>query len=563
MTSIGETSNGAGISLVQRVIEISDRGLWEQRFQEMVQSFELTDRKLINATKAYLNSRLEKIHGLCQDLSDPMDEPDLKAALLYWYIEAKCEWAQFNQRTTYQMMTTGMPSMQLMIQASMGTALLEQIEKIFLPTDIEALSLFLSSPLESSIRLQDLSLNEVTEDQTVVGREVLEDIQSTLDRVVGFQVKFGAALAAQESSDEAGIVPDLKEAAVEFEELMLAVQQDVHRINDLSLIVPRIRRLCARLAEAKGMRCQVQFNIDPSIRLSRPLFLAMRETLEEWLTAIVESGSEPSAQARIDAGKSAQIAINVAMSLDEDRVVLEIRDDGIGLDPQAVAVYAADLGLRPTADELNFDYLRPIIGTGARPDAPFGFEIGRFELLANQPDSNLHLHGTPGQGSLLSVWAAMPVPVCSRDFVVVEAQGGSYALPVDSISFISRVEPEEIQTPLSGPKAILQGQTLALVELSDCLEGHARTRGMRQSRTVLAVKHGPHQVGLAVDAVQTYQRAIVRPIQNNHVETANFLTGIIHRGKEQVCLAVDLPKLMELILPTREERRRAPRPTAA
>jgi len=105
---------------------------------------------------SYLEGKLFKLTALADLLSDSEDELELRDHLVYWYIESRAEWFQFNCRINYTTIRGVTPDPLMIAQASICSKIIEAIEKLFEEKEIELLSDFISAPLPNCEMLDKL-----------------------------------------------------------------------------------------------------------------------------------------------------------------------------------------------------------------------------------------------------------------------------------------------------------------------------------------------------------------------------------------------------------------------
>ena len=123
---------------------------WRHFTTNIIREIGLTDTSVEPMAWAYLDSRLTKLRALAQVLSDPEDEGELKDHLVFWYVESKSEWCQFNCRINYSAVRGNAIDPLIIAQASIGSNILQEIERLFEERDVEILTNFISEPLPNA-----------------------------------------------------------------------------------------------------------------------------------------------------------------------------------------------------------------------------------------------------------------------------------------------------------------------------------------------------------------------------------------------------------------------------
>lgn len=126
---------------------------WMPKFEQILKAGDVNDPAVVQELNEYAESRLGKLRLAAEAMSDPDDETDLRNCLVYWYVEAKSEWFQFNTRINYNLSRKGEFDPVLVYKAGIGSAILADLESIFDDHEIDVLAEYLFQPLPSAYEL--------------------------------------------------------------------------------------------------------------------------------------------------------------------------------------------------------------------------------------------------------------------------------------------------------------------------------------------------------------------------------------------------------------------------
>lgn len=127
---------------------------WRAFTEGLIDQMGIRELSVQSLIWSYLQSRLQKIQALAYLLVSPEDEPELRDHLVYWYVESKAEWFQFNCRVNYTTVRGDTPDPVLVVQASLSSHTLQVLEALFDEQSITVLTDFISSPLPSAMLLE-------------------------------------------------------------------------------------------------------------------------------------------------------------------------------------------------------------------------------------------------------------------------------------------------------------------------------------------------------------------------------------------------------------------------
>ncbi len=140
-------------TLSEAVLDRFSFDRWRIFTESLIGHMEIQELSVQSLIWSYLQSRLQKIQALAFLLADPEDEAELRDHLLYWYVESKAEWFQFNCRVNYTTVRGENPDPVLVVQASLSSHTLQVLEALFDEQEITLLTDFISAPLPNALLL--------------------------------------------------------------------------------------------------------------------------------------------------------------------------------------------------------------------------------------------------------------------------------------------------------------------------------------------------------------------------------------------------------------------------
>jgi len=252
------------------------------------------------------------------------------------------------------------------------------------------------------------------------------------------------------------------------------------------------------------------------VRLDAPVLAAVQGALLQLVRNAVAHGIETPG-GRLAAGKSPDGHITVEVQRRGRRVVFRCRDDGAGIDLDAVRRSAQRKGVidasAPTlgADALVRMLLRGGLSTSGTVTEVAGRGIGLdvAREAAEQLGGEVRASTVAGQGTTLEL--LVPLSLASLEALLVETAGKSVAVPLDALRGTLRLAASDIARSAQGDSLFHQGRAIPYVALSRLLDPAAPDRA-RDRVSALIVEHGGASAALGVDRLQTVATIVLRPL---------------------------------------------------
>ena len=253
------------------------------------------------------------------------------------------------------------------------------------------------------------------------------------------------------------------------------------------------------------------------IRLDSHVLETVQGALVQIIRNAVAHGIEPEAE-RTHAGKPAAGLVSVTISRRGRQIVFECRDDGRGVDLDAVRRVAAQRGLTgPTAKELDAEELVRIMLRGGISTSKTVTDIsGRGIGLDVVREAVERLGGEvvfrTDAGVGTSFELVIPPPLASIEALIVETgEGGrAAAIPLDCVRSTLRVAAEDISRTATGTSILYEQKAIAFISLSTALAGARWAVGRNWTAIVVAGAQGVAVIG--VDRLLGTARIVVRPL---------------------------------------------------
>ncbi|WP_211210852.1 chemotaxis protein CheA [Sporichthya polymorpha] len=281
--------------------------------------------------------------------------------------------------------------------------------------------------------------------------------------------------------------------------------------------------------------------------LDRTLLEAVKDPLTHLVRNAIDHGLE-APEVRTAAGKPAEGTLSLRAYHEGGQVVVEVGDDGRGIDPAKVAAKAIENGLvsrdqlsRMSEREIADLVFRPGFSTAAAVSNISGRGVGMDVVRTNieKIGGTVDLASEIGVGTTVRV--RIPLTLAIIPALVVGQAGDTYAIPQANLLELVRLEGEAatsgIEHVAGAPVYRLRGTLLPLVYLDEQLGLPAPAE--REALNIVVLAADNTHFGLVVEEIRDTQEIVVRPLsrQIKHVEA---FAGATITGDGKVALILDV-----------------------
>lgn len=339
------------------------------------------------------------------------------------------------------------------------------------------------------------------------------------------------------------------------------------RLVPVSSLVPRLYRAARASALKEGK--EVEFFVEGGdTEVDRKVIEEVEGPLLHLVRNAVNHGLERP-EARVASGKPRAGKITVSAVYEGNQVVIDVRDDGRGIDPQRIRETAIAKGwIDAYATLSDHDALSLIFQPGVSTAETLTEESGRGVGLDVVRDAAVRLKGSVdvdsdiGSGSVFTL--KFPISLQIARAVLVKAGPHTYAIPMAVVDQIGRLDYYERVTSPS-PAVVVRNERYALARLSTYLQAPAAPLDERSS--LLIVNAGGRKVALVVDGIMNQQEIVAKPL-GAHLRDVRGVAGATALGNGQVIIILDLLELLArpipetLTMPVPGQRNAIPSPAA-
>lgn len=313
-------------------------------------------------------------------------------------------------------------------------------------------------------------------------------------------------------------------------------------------LVPRLRRVVRQAGMDTGK--QVHLTLEGTHgELDRNVLDRMVAPLEHMLRNSVAHGLEAPEQRRA-AGKPEEGEIAIRLHREGSEIVLDVADDGAGLDREAIRRRAIERGLlpadaQPSEQELDNLIFASGFSTADQVSQLAGRGVG-MDVVGNevrQLGGSVDIQSVRGQGVRFTL--RLPQTLAVTQAVFVQIGETTFAVPVASVSGIGRLSHERFEAADSSYR--YGGEDYPLYDLGS-LVGQAPARADGQAQVpLLLVRAGDLRAAVAIDQVLGNREVVVKPV-GLQIASVPGIYGATITGDGRVVVILDVAPLVRRFL---------------
>ncbi|KXG77633.1 Chemotaxis protein CheA [Fervidicola ferrireducens] len=304
-------------------------------------------------------------------------------------------------------------------------------------------------------------------------------------------------------------------------------------VRDLSKELKKQVNLIIEGAETELDRTIIDEIGDPLIHLVRNAMDHGIETPEE----------------RVKKGKPQEGTLKLKAYHDGNNVVIEVSDDGCGVDLEKVLEKAQNLNLVDKVqgkklkenEILNFLF-EPGFSTKEKVTDISGRGVG-LDVVKTKIESlggSVEVKTRKNEGTTFLI--RLPLTLAIIQALMVELGKEKYAIPLNSIKEIVILQKEELRKVQNNEVILLRGNVIPILRLHQILDISAGESD-EETLTVVIVKKGDKEVGLIVDNLLGEQEIVIKSL-GNFLKNIKFIAGATILGNGQVALILDINALI-------------------
>jgi chemosensory pili system protein ChpA (sensor histidine kinase/response regulator) len=315
------------------------------------------------------------------------------------------------------------------------------------------------------------------------------------------------------------------------------------RMVPLATLATRLHRAVRVLAREQSKLVDLVLEGE-TIELDKSVLEEIANPLLHLLRNAVDHGIEPSALRQV-MGKTERGQIRLRAYHEGNQVVIQVSDDGAGLEPQVLRSAAISRGHVSEADapQLSDEDLYSLVflpgfSTAGEVSEVSGRGVGLDIVKTNvqKLKGTVTLDSKPGQGVTFTI--RLPMTLAVTQALLIRAHNETFAIPIDTVTQILRLEQEEIERIGQEPVVRVEGQVYPMFHLGQVLNLKQPADETEQRLPVLILNAGGKQVALVVDQILAGREIVVKTL-GNHLRRVHGVTGATLMGDGSVILILN------------------------
>ncbi|MBN7137384.1 hypothetical protein A7A76_21975 [Lysobacter enzymogenes] len=358
---------------------------------------------------------------------------------------------------------------------------------------------------------------------------------------------------AESAADQNSLQITLDDLTRQYETLLLQqsrvsseLQEGLMRTRmvPFDTLLPRLRRVVRQASSELGKQVALKLEGTQG-ELDRNVLERMTAPLEHMLRNAVAHGLETPAKRRAS-GKGDEGTVRIAVRREGSEVVLEVADDGAGLDRAAIRRRGEERGLvRSDAvlsdSDLDMLILEPGFSTADEVSRLAGRGVG-MDVVASevrQLGGALDIQSTPGQGVRFTL--RLPQTLAVTQAVFVRIGDTTFAVPIASVRGVGRLSRDLLD---QGDVAYRYGGEDYHVHDLGVLVGHAPAKAEGQLQMpLLLIRSGDLRAAVSVDQVIGNREIVVKPV-GPQIASVPGIFGATIMGDGRVVVILDVAPLV-------------------
>jgi two-component system chemotaxis sensor kinase CheA len=338
-------------------------------------------------------------------------------------------------------------------------------------------------------------------------------------------------------------------------------------LNDLQRSVMKIRmvpveqlfRRFPRMVRDVAKQCGKQVDLVVSgaeTDLDKSLLDSIAEPLTHLVRNAISHGIETSEE-RLKSGKPERGTLQLRASHQGNQVVIEIRDDGRGVDVQKVKAKAiqrnlvtADEAAQLSEAELLEIIFRPGFSTAEQITEVSGRGVGLdvVQAVLQRLKGVVEIETHPRQGTIFRL--KLPLTLAIIKALLFRVEDRLYAVPLNAVAEIARAREADLHQVKHYEVLQLRGQALSVIRLG--WRPVDPQQYPKKKVFVLVMSVGDRKLGLIVDALESEEELVIKALDDNTVST-DLVSGASILGDGRVVLILNLAAVVERSFKTGSE----------
>lgn len=390
-----------------------------------------------------------------------------------------------------------------------------------------------------------------TPSKPVVNRTVRVDIEKldSLMNLVSELIIAKNSLVAASNQEQTNINSAFNEQIEYLEQVTTNLHESVMKVRMVPIesVVSKFPRMIRDLSKKLDKKMELYMSGEET-ELDRTVVDEIGDPLMHLLRNSADHGLE-SAEVRAQRGKPAVGSIFLDAYQDGNNVVIEVRDDGNGIDIEAVRSKAVERGVvspeqaaNMTDKEITGLLFLPSFSTAKKVTDVSGRGVGldvvksKIESLSGEVEVKSKL----GEGSTWTIRLPLTLAIIQALMVVVGDE--KYAISLGSIQTLEDIPASDVKLVQNKEVIHLRGNVIPLIRLNEILDIESK-KSKDENLIVVIVKKGDKMAGLVIDELIGQQEIVIKSL-GKYIKQCRFISGATILGDGEIALILDANALI-------------------
>ncbi len=353
-------------------------------------------------------------------------------------------------------------------------------------------------------------------------------------------------------------VERLQDGLTELERHTRQLQESIMRIRmvPINFVFSRFPRMVHDLSQKLGKKIDLRISGE-STELDKTVVEQIGDPLTHLVRNSVDHGIE-TPEVRLLSGKPEAGEVHLNAYHKGGSIVIEISDDGAGLDTEKILQKAIDRGIVDEEEELSESRIHELIfhpGFSTADEVSdisgrgVGMDVVRKNIL--RLGGNIEIKSKQGQGSIFRI--SLPLTLAILDGQIISVGSEKYVVPIASIIESIQVKPDMVNK-VSGKGEVfeLRGEYVPILRMHEFFGVEGDYKESLEHGILVVVEGDGKKCGLFVDQLLGQQQIVIKSLETNFVRILG-LSGATIFGDGSVALILDIPGMVRQAIENQKE----------
>jgi two-component system, chemotaxis family, sensor kinase CheA len=395
----------------------------------------------------------------------------------------------------------------------------------------------------------DLSLRSVSRTVRVdIGK--LDHVMNVVGELIIEKTHLQSLLRSSSQADKL-LVHELTKIARNFDRKLNEMQRSVIEIRMVPVgqIYSKLSRTVRKIARELGKEIELVFRGEET-ELDKMMVEELTDPLMHIIRNAIDHGIE-SPDERVAKGKSAEGNLLLEAYQKGNSVVIDVQDDGKGIDIEAVRRVAQQRGLLQPKEQIDLSraidlMFTPGFSTASEVSEISGRGVGLDVVKRNIQElkGTIDVLSEPGRGTTFRI--TLPITLAILQALIVRTGRERFAIPLTSVEESLRIRRREIETVERKEVYRLREMTIPLLRLSDAfaIDDDRAEESPEDKWFVVVTRASDRLIGILVDSLVRQQEIVIKSV-GQRLKTIPGIAGATEIGENEIVLVIDTGSLID------------------